>query len=262
MLDLNTSEQTLSKSKIKKLRKMGLIENDEYSLDNITKRIPKQPNTGLRLSQIKPKTANQSIIFQEYAAGKHLMLHGFAGTGKTFLSIFLALSEILEADSKYNKLIIVRSAVATRDIGFLPGNKEEKTAEYEAPYKQICSELFGRGDAYEILKKRGQIEFVPTSFIRGLTIDNAIVIVDEANNLTFHEADTVITRLGNTARIVFCGDYRQSDLRFKDEKIGFLNFMSILNKMKNFANVEMEIEDIVRSGLVKDYIITKDSLGL
>jgi phosphate starvation-inducible protein PhoH len=156
----------------------------------------------------------------------------------------------------------MRSVVPTRDIGFLPGNAKEKSKVYEGPYYAICNELFGRGDAYDILKNKNTIEFMTTSFIRGITLNNAIVIVDEVNNMTFHELDSIITRLGKNCRIMFCGDFRQSDLPKQAERNGLLDFMDILERMKSFTHVEFQQEDIVRSGLVKQYIIAKDKLGI
>jgi phosphate starvation-inducible protein PhoH len=212
---------------------------------------------GLSLKLIKPKTYNQEEVFSFYEMGQHLLIHGYAGTGKTFLACYLAIREILDGNGNFQKVVIVRSAVATRDIGHLPGGKNDKIKEYESPYIDIFSKLFGRGDAYSILKQKNLVEFVPTSFIRGNTIDNAIIIVDEINNMTFHELDSVLTRLGDNAKLVLCGDFRQSDLRFADERQGLKDLMSILKKMKEVATVEMTIEDIVRSGFVKSYIIEK-----
>lgn len=165
-----------------------------------------------RMSQINPLTDNQHDVFRDYEEGKNILLHGIAGTGKTFLSLYLALRDIMAGDTPFKKIVIVRSAVATRDMGHLPGSAEDKMAVYEAPYIAICTELFGRADAYGILKAKGAIEFVPTSFVRGTTIQNAIIILDEVNNCTFHEIDSLITRPGKNCRLLICGDMRQSDL--------------------------------------------------
>lgn len=212
----------------------------------------KQQSNGLMLKKIQPKTSNQEKAFDAYHSNKHCVLHGVAGTGKTFLSLYLALDEILNKQSK-QKLICIRSVVPSRDIGFLPGNETEKAKVYEAPYIHITQELMGRGDAYEILKNKKQIEFMTTSFLRGLTFDNSIVFIDEAQNLSVHELDTVITRMGENSRLVIAGDFRQSDLM----QNGLLRFVSILNKISNFAFIDFNINDIVRSGLVKEYIIAK-----
>ena len=211
----------------------------------------------LSLKKVTPKTKNQEIVFRDFSNGKNLLIHGLPGTGKSFVSLYLALSEIEEFKT-YHNVTIIRSVVPSRDMGFLPGNIKEKSKIYELPYQAICNELYGRGDAYEILKSKGLIDFQTSSFLRGLTLDHSIIIVDECQNMTFQELSTIITRTGQNARIIFCGDYRQTDLKFNDEKKGILDFMNILHKMnKYFTSIEFNEEDIVRSGLVKDFIIKK-----
>jgi len=214
-------------------------------------------SNGLSLLTIQPRTENQKLAFDDWYDGYHLMLHGSAGTGKSFISLYLALSH-KEDLAQYHKVYIVRSAVPTRDIGYLPGKESEKIAMYEQPYISICSELYNRGDAYNILKHNKEIEFISTSFIRGNTIDNAIVIVDEVNNMSFHELDTIITRVGDNCRIIFSGDFKQSDLRNKREKQGLKQFMGILNNMSQFSHIEFNEDDIARSQLVKDYIVERE----
>ena len=215
-----------------------------------------------KLKQIEPLTENQRITFEKYNIGKNLLLHGIAGTGKSFLSIYLALQTILSESDRYKKLVIVRSVVPTRDMGFLPGNNKEKTKVYEAPYYAICSELFERGDAYEYLKSKNIIDFISTSFIRGITLNNCIIVVDEIANMTLHELDSVITRVGKNCRVIFCGDFRQSDFSKEHEKNGLIDFMKILNRMKSFEYVDFTENDIVRSSMVKEYIIAKDRLKI
>jgi phosphate starvation-inducible PhoH-like protein len=215
-----------------------------------------------KLKQIEPLTENQRITFEKYNIGKNLLLHGIAGTGKSFLSIYLALQTILSESDRYKKLVIVRSVVPTRDMGFLPGNNREKTKVYEAPYYAICSELFERGDAYEYLKSKNIVDFISTSFIRGITLNNCIIVVDEIANMTLHELDSVITRVGKNCRVIFCGDFRQSDFSKEHEKNGLIDFMKILNRMKSFEYVDFTENDIVRSSMVKEYIIAKDRLKI
>jgi len=217
-------------------------------------------NHSLELRRVEPKTRNQSRIWNEYARGQNILAHGVAGTGKTFISVYLAIKDILQ--QKYHDLTIVRSVVPTRDMGFLPGSAAKKSEIYEGPYKGICSDIFQRGDAYDILKGKGMVNFTSTSFIRGITIEDSVVLVDECQNMTFHELDTIITRLGRNCKVLFCGDFRQSDLKFDDEKNGLKSFMSIIKRMKQFTGVEFDEEDIVRSGLVKDYIISKLNYGI
>lgn len=219
-------------------------------------------NSHFELRTIKPLTQNQQYAFESYRQGYNLMLHGFAGTGKTFCALYLALEEILNGNSNMDKIVLIRSVVPSRDMGFLPGSIKDKIAVYEEPYKEICDDLFGRGDGYGVLKMKKIIEFTTTSFLRGLTFNNAIVIVDETNNMTYQEIDTVMTRLGNNSRIIFCGDYRQSDLNKPHEKTGINTFMNVTRRINSFRHVEFEKEDIVRSGVVRDYIIQKTEMGL
>ena len=207
----------------------------------------------LDLQQIEPLTQNQLKAFE---SEKNLVLHGVAGTGKTFISCYLAFDDMIKQE--YQKLVIIRSAVSTRDIGFLPGNEKEKAHVYEEPYKDICIELFQRGDAYEILKTKGLVHFMTTSFIRGVTLRNATILIDECQNMSFHELDSIITRVGHGCRVIFCGDFRQSDLR----QNGLKDFIRILKAMDSFDLVDFEIQDIVRSNFVKSYITAKTELGL
>lgn len=212
------------------------------------------------LRKISPLTPNQEKTFNAYNNGYNLILHGYAGTGKSYISLYLALKEILSGSSIYDKIVIVRSVVPSRDIGFLPGSIKDKIKVYEEPYKEICDELFGRGDGYDVLKMKHLIEFTTTSFLRGTTFNNAIVIVDELQNMTFPELDTVMTRMGERSKVVFCGDFRQTDLTKENEKSGIKHFINITKKMSRFEYVEFEKNDIVRSGLVKDYIIKRTEM--
>ena len=213
------------------------------------------------LLTFKPITHNQEKTYKSYKEGHHLLLHGIAGTGKTFLSMYLALEEVLDPSSIYEDVFIVRSVVSTRDIGFLPGDEQEKVSIYEAPYRSICRELFGIRDAYDALKQQQNVKFMSTSFIRGITINNSIVIVDECQNLNFHELDSIITRIGKNSKIIFCGDYTQTDLTRENDKRGIINFMKILKEIKEFETVEFTIDDIVRSDFLKSYIVAKYKLG-
>jgi predicted ribonuclease YlaK len=212
------------------------------------------------LYEYEPLTQNQKLAIEAYEDGDNLVLAGSAGTGKTFIALYMALEEMLEPNSPYRRIIIIRSAVPTRDIGFLPGTAEEKKMMYSIPYKNICNELFNDKGAWGKMTTASQIVFESTSFIRGSTWDDSLIIVDEMQNLTFHELDSVITRVGKQSRVIFCGDYRQSDFKYKDEKDGIFKFLNILEHMKNFSIVQFGWEDIVRSGMVRDYIMTKEML--
>ena len=213
------------------------------------------------LLTFSPITENQTITYESYKKDRHLLLHGIAGTGKTFLSLYLALEEVLDPSTVYDDVFIVRSVVSTRDIGFLPGDEQDKVSLYEAPYRSICSELFNYKESYDALKQQGNVKFMSTSFIRGITINNAVVIVDECQNLNFHELDSIITRIGKNSKIIFCGDYTQTDLTRENDKRGILNFMNILSSLDEFSTVEFGVDDIVRSDFLKSYIIAKYELG-
>ena len=214
------------------------------------------------LVKIEPKTLHQKQTFDWWKENFNLVLSGSAGTGKTFLAMHLALQEVLNRDTPYDKVVIIRSIVPTRDIGFLPGDEEEKKDVYTRPYISICEELLGSREAWLDLVASGRVEFVSTSFIRGLTLSNAIVIVDEMQNLNFHELDTVITRVGEDCRFIMCGDYYQSDFERDKDRQGIRDFMDIMKKMFMFKVVEFTWEDIVRSEFVKQYIMTKEQLKI
>ena len=220
------------------------------------------PKLNFILKEINPLTENQRKTFESYNNGKNLLLHGIAGTGKSFIANYLATKQLLEPDSRYKKIVIIRSVVPTRDMGFLPGNNKEKAKVYEAPYYAIFSELFNRGDAYEYLKAKNIVEFISTSFIRGITLNDCIIIVDEIANMTGHELDSVITRIGKNCKIIMCGDFRQTDFTFEHDKSGLMDFMRVITKMRSFEFIDFQKEDIVRSSLVKEYIIMKDNLNV
>lgn len=228
-----------------------------------TKRNKKQKVNSLNfeLNNIIPKTDNQQKVFDLYDEGKNLFLYGSAGVGKSFLVLYLALKDMIENGS-FQKIIIFRSAIGSRDLGFLPGTEKEKIAVYEAPYKAIVNELFGRDDAYSILVDKDIIQFESTSFLRGLTYNNALMFADEIENMTFQELDTIITRISDSSKIVFAGDIKQCDLNLKKEFSGMPQFIDILRTLHNdFGFVEFNPNDIVRSGLVKNYIMAKEKLG-
>jgi len=208
---------------------------------------------------ITPITNTQRTAMDCYKKGDNMFMHGSAGCGKTFLGMYLALNDILDERTEYHKLIIVRSAVATRDIGFLPGTEEEKLAIFEQPYISICNELFNFGKSYENLKKLNYVEFVSSSYLRGITFDHSIVLVDEVQNFNADELNTVMTRIGYQSKIIFSGDLAQSDLmKTNRDKSGMGDFINIIKTLDEFAMIPFTTDDIVRSSLVKRYIIAKE----
>ena len=217
---------------------------------------------------IEPLTDNQKLMFEEWDKGQMIYAYGVAGTGKTFVALYKALKDVLNEYTPYEKIYIVRSLVATREIGFLPGDHEDKSSLYQIPYKNMVQSMFEMPDdnsyemLYDNLKAQETVSFWSTSFIRGTTLDNSIVIIDECQNLNFHELDSIITRVGQDTKIVFCGDAAQTDLVKVNERSGILDFQRILDKMPEFTLIEFGIDDIVRSGLVKSYLINKINLGL
>lgn len=211
------------------------------------------------LKRINPITRNQEKTFEAFNDDKHLMLHGCAGTGKTFIMIYLAMKAILSQRVDQQKVYIVRSMLPTRDIGFLPGSQEEKMSVYTEPYYSLFDEMFPNiENPYELAKYQDIVEFIPTSYIRGITLRDAFIIVDECQNLNFHELDTIITRVGENSHIAFCGDFMQTDLKNNAEQRGLIQFMDIIKNMNSFKMINFTEDDIVRSGLVKEYIISKN----
>ena len=220
------------------------------------------------LVTVKSITDNQKLVFDSWKKEKNQFLFGAAGTGKTFISLYLALKDVLDLKKPYDKVVLVRSLIPTREIGFLPGDEEDKAALYQVPYQNMVQFMFEMqneqqfNNLYDKLKGQGTLYFLSTSFLRGLTFDNTIIIVDECQNLNFHELDTIITRVGQDSKIVFCGDFDQSDLVRQNEKNGLHDFLRILGEMEEFNCIEFTIGDIVRSGFVRSYLINKIKLGI
>ena len=229
----------------------------------------KKPLNTHYLTEVNPLTEHQTQLFDSYSQGKHLIAYGVAGTGKTFITLYNALKDVLSDDTPYETIYLVRSLVSTREIGFLPGDHEDKADIYQIPYKHMVKFMFEMADdtefelLYGALKSQETVKFWSTSFIRGTTLDNSIILVDEMQNLNFHELDSIITRVGENSKIIFCGDASQTDLTKTNERNGILEFMKIISAMdQDFASIEFGIEDIVRSGLVRNYLLAKTTLGM
>lgn len=241
---------------------------DHHKMNSRKTRRHKPINTGL-MTTINPLTDNQEKIFKAWDEGKHLFIYGCAGTGKTFCALYKALQACLSDVPGYDQVYLVRSLVATREIGFLPGDHEDKSSLYQIPYKHMVKYMFelSNDDAFEMLydnlKGQGTIKFWSTSFLRGITLDNSVVIIDEVQNLSGHELDSIVTRVGENTRIVFCGDVMQTDLVKEREKNGIYDFIRIIERMpEDFAMIEMGVDDICRSGLLRNYLVTKDALNI
>ena len=241
-----------------KQRRLSLREKQRQERDQEHMVTILNNNFGMR--EIRPMTNTQSDMFDSYKEGYNIAAVGSAGTGKTMCAMYLALNDVLKKGG-FEKIIVIRSAVQTREQGFMPGSKAEKEALYSVPYSDIVNDLFGRKDAYKILEQKGMVEFMTSSFVRGLTFDNAIIIVDECQSMTYHELDTIITRVGEGSKIVFCGDTRQNDLeisRNRADVSGLAEFLKVISRIESFETIKFTSADIVRSGLVKEYILAKE----
>lgn len=202
----------------------------------------------------KPKTANQKKIVTEYHADQNICATGSVGTGKTFVAIALAMQDVLDGSQLVDKLMVIRSCVPTRDSGFIPGNMDEKCAPYEEPYEDIVNEIFEYHLAWDDLKTLGYIEFRPTTYLRGLTWNNAVILIDEPQNMNFSELMSVVTRAGINSKIIMCGDTNQVDLNPRKEESGYDDWLKIAETIKLFSIIDFVAADIVRCPLVKEII--------
>lgn len=247
------------KSRTKKDRDLEFLSEMNYQNTEARKEGPKKRYSLHDLRQIRPMNETQREFFESYITGNNVIGNGSAGTGKSYISLFLALNDVLDDDKPYERIVIVRSAVPSREIGHLPGDLKEKMAAYEEPYKDIIGNLLKRNKAYDDMKDLGKIEFMPTSFVRGLTWDDAVVVIDEAQSMTFHELNSVITRIGDNARLIICGDIAQNDLLMKrNDQSGFNRMVAIASKMESFDIINFTRHDIVRSKFVKEWICASE----
>ena len=244
------------------------VKHNDSGEDEIKTRHQPAVNNSLRikpdhLKTFEPLTENQRLFFEMYKGGAYFMgLFGSPGVGKTFLALYKALEEVLDKSNSFKQVVVVRSLVQLREVGHLPGNLEEKQEIYELPYKEICTTLFGRTDAWDRLKEQGHARFISTTAIRGISIDDAIIIVDENQNLNWSEVNTIITRVGHRSKIIFSGDFKQTDLiKSNKDQTAFHDFLEVARNMKHFQEIYFTPDDIVRSSLVKDWIISCERLG-
>lgn len=235
-------------------KKIHAVQNETQPKVTITNKLKFRIDD---LLVVEPLTGNQRRFFDSYDNSRIMLLHGVAGTGKSYIALYKALDEVLKTGNPYHQVVIVRSAVPSREIGHLPGDEKEKTEVYQLPYIDICQNLFGRHDAFQRLCEQGTIKFMITSFVRGITLDNSIIIVDESQNMTDMELNSIITRVGENSKIIFCGDFRQTDLYKKTDMSGLKKFMVIADMMPSFKTIEFDVKDIVRSDIVKEYILAR-----
>lgn len=250
------------KTRTKKDEKIIFLQETLVNQGRAVKEGPKIKKFTLHdLRSVKPLTYGQKQLFQSYFEGNNVVANGSAGTGKSYCAAYLALCDVLRDDSPQEEIVIVRSAVPSREIGHLPGEISDKLSPYEEPYREIFANLLKKGDAYDTMKDSGKLKFMATSFVRGLTWDNAVVILDEAQSCNLHELTSVITRLGENSKLIVCGDIAQSDLIYRKSDVsGYLDLLTIFGKMKEVEIVNFTEEDIVRSGFVKAFIVAKQSI--
>lgn len=245
-------------------RREDLAINDESA----TRHQPAMSNTlKIKLDHLKTFTAltdNQQLFFDSYKRGDYFIgLLGSPGVGKTFLALYRAIEEVLSKDNSFESVVVVRSAVQVRDQGFVPGSLDEKMEIYEQPYKEISDTLFGRKDAWDRLKEQSYARFISTTAIRGISIDNSIILVDECQSMTFHELSSVISRVGHRSKIIFIGDLKQNDLiKSRNDISGLSEFLNVARHMNEFSEITFTPDDIVRSSLVKSWIVACDKLGI
>lgn len=235
--------------------------NEEYGQPSVSNSLK------IKLDHLKTfdaLTENQQKFFDAYKRGDYFIgLFGSPGVGKTFLAMYRGLEEVLDRSNPFKQIVVVRSAVQVRDQGFVPGSLDEKMEIYETPYKEISETLFGRSDAWDRLKEQGYARFISTTAIRGISIDDAIILVDESQSMTFHELSSVISRVGHRSKIIFIGDLKQNDLiKSKNDVSGLKEFLNVARHMDEFSEITFTPDDIVRSSLVKSFIVACDKLGI
>jgi phosphate starvation-inducible PhoH-like protein len=198
---------------------------------------------------IQPKNMAQQIYLEAIERSDVVFGIGSAGTGKTYVAASYAAEKLYYRET--SKIIVTRPNVeASRSLGFLPGELEEKYAPYLEPFEGVFIRAFGKS-LYELFKKRGQIDPRPLGFMRGATFDDAIVLVDECQNMTEKEFKLLLTRIGHNSKVIFSGDSRQVDI----PDSGLMSTIQRLQYIPSIEVVEFYPSDIVRSDLCKQIIL-------
>lgn len=206
----------------------------------------------LELNLHHPLTENQKRVLK--SRKDHLLVQGPAGTAKTYSVLARGLVKVSAGD--VDQIIIIRSPVEIRKIGHLPGDADEKMDPYAAPYIGLLAEISPKMNYRALVSKR-LLCFTPTTFLRGTTFHNSFVIVDEYQNLSEHELDTVMTRVGQGTQLCVVGDpAAQSDLP-RHEQGEQADIIDTFASMECVDHVQFSVEDVVRSGFVKDYHIAR-----
>lgn len=200
--------------------------------------------------QILPMNDKQAEYIEALSTANQIIVFGPSGTGKTFVVSSYAAS--LYHTKDVNKIVITRPHVSVgKDLGYLKGDLEEKTKPWALPVLDVLEQQLGKG-VVETGVKNGNIEMAPLALMRGRSFNNAFVICDEAQNITFHELKMLLTRVGTNTKLVLNGDIMQSDLKEAD---GLSKVIHLVKKhMLPVPIVEFGVDDIVRSDMTKMWV--------
>lgn len=210
---------------------------------------------GTRGVIVKARTANQRLMVEKAAENDLLFAIGPAGTGKTYTAVALAVQALKE--KKVKKLIITRPAVeAGENLGFLPGDLKEKIDPYLRPIYDALEDMI-QGEKLKFYLENNIIEIAPLAYMRGRTLNNAFILLDEAQNTTPSQMKMFLTRMGPSSKVIITGDKTQIDLP-RNQQSGLKDAAETLKNVKGIAFVELDGRDVVRHRLVKDILDAYD----